>query len=92
MKRLDSITFLLILTISCKEKGTNNSTTDTQETAEPKVTNSVTKTDRNVKIPKSQLYIIPPEGFVVNNAIGKRNIKTIDRRPAAEKYCGQTLH
>ena len=65
MKQLSTIILLLIVSISCKEKGVHKSTNDTHESAGPKVTNTVTKTDRHVKIPNSSLYIIPPAGFAV---------------------------
>lgn len=65
---ITGLSFLLLS--GCKEKATNKTTTDIQETAEPKVTQTVTKTDRHVKIPNSHLYIIPPAGFAVNEAIG----------------------
>jgi hypothetical protein len=71
MRQLNILVLLLILSISCKEKSTPKSTAGMQETAESKMTNTVTKTDRHVKIPNSHLYIIPPAGFMVNENMGK---------------------
>jgi len=70
MKQLITIILLLIVSISCKEKSENKSAADIQETAEPKATNTGTKTANHIQIPNSQLYIIPPVGFAADELSG----------------------
>jgi hypothetical protein len=59
----------IIIISSCSDSKTKPQPQEQKETATEKPVAALV-TDRHVKIPNSQLYIIPPAGFVVNEAMG----------------------
>jgi|GEM_PF-6840673 len=66
MKNLIIIALLIIIAPSCQEQPVNNTDTDKKETVENNLPKPATKTAAHVNIPGSQLFIIPPTGFVEN--------------------------